>query len=160
MTSVARLMPSASDSRQPYKLSNLDFVTESLTLMAGTSSFPPSCILYSRCTPVVVSSETPRHSFTTLCQCRGSSACTFFSKSLMTCSSWLPEGSSAHLSPSSSSYPLWISSVTSPPSSTTSSGPLPPLCLSAWYVHHQYSSSDSPFHANTGTLVAAIAAAA
>jgi hypothetical protein len=55
---------------------------------------------------------------------------------------------------------LWISSVTSPPSSTTSCGPLPPLCASAWYVHHQYSSSDSPFHANTGTPVAAIAAAA
>ena len=27
-------------------------------------------------------------------------------------------------------------------------------------MHHQYSSSDSPFHANTGTPVAAIAAAA
>src|SRR3546814_5886383 len=38
MTSVARLMPSTSDSRQPYRLSNLDLVTESLTLMAGTAS--------------------------------------------------------------------------------------------------------------------------
>src|SRR5256885_9470098 len=32
ITSVARLMPSTSDSRQPYRLSNLDLVTESLTL--------------------------------------------------------------------------------------------------------------------------------
>jgi hypothetical protein len=35
ITSVARLMPSTSDSRQPYRLSNLLFVTESLTLIAG-----------------------------------------------------------------------------------------------------------------------------
>src|SRR5579875_1754912 len=45
ITSVARLMPSTSDSRQPYKLSNFDLVTESFTLIAGTSSFPASCIL-------------------------------------------------------------------------------------------------------------------
>ena len=57
-------MPSASDSRQPYRLSNFDLVTESFTLIAGTSSLPSSCILYRRCTPVVVSSETPRQSFT------------------------------------------------------------------------------------------------
>ena len=31
-------MPSASDSRQPYKLSNLALVTLSLTLIAGTLS--------------------------------------------------------------------------------------------------------------------------
>src|ERR1039457_5185759 len=160
ITSVARLIPSARDSLHPYKLSNFDFVTESFTLMAGTSSLPCSIILESRCTPVVVSSETPRQSLATFCQCRGSSAYTFFSKSLITCSSWFPAGPFTHGSPSSSSYPLWISSVTSPPSSTTSSGPLPPLCLSAWYVHHQYSSSDSPFQAKTGTPVAAIAATA
>jgi hypothetical protein len=35
ITSVARLMPSTSDSRQPYRLSNFDLVTESLTLIAG-----------------------------------------------------------------------------------------------------------------------------
>jgi hypothetical protein len=39
-TSVARLMPSISEWRQPYLLSNLDLVTESLTLMAGKSSEP------------------------------------------------------------------------------------------------------------------------
>src|ERR1039458_4330986 len=40
ITSVARLIPSASDSRQPYRLSNFDFVTESFTLIAGTSNLP------------------------------------------------------------------------------------------------------------------------
>src|SRR5438309_4228381 len=68
ITSVARLMPSASDSRQPYRLSNLDFVTESLTLIAGTSSLPMAFIWYRRCTPVVVSSDTPRQALTTPCQ--------------------------------------------------------------------------------------------
>src|SRR3954453_16972477 len=58
-TSVARLMPSISEGRQPYLLSNFDLVTESLTLMAGNSSVPACCISYSRCTPVVVSSVTP-----------------------------------------------------------------------------------------------------
>src|SRR3984957_9059291 len=125
ITSVARLMPSASDSRQPYRLSNFDLVTESFTLIDGTSSLPTSCILYSRCTPVVVSSETPRQSFTMLCQCLGFSAWTFFNRFLITVSSWLPDGESTHLSPFSSSYPLCSSSVTSPPSSTTNSGPLP-----------------------------------
>src|SRR6478752_6441810 len=59
MTSVARLMPSTNDSRQPYRLSNLDLVTESLTLIAGKASLPSLCIWYRRCTPVVVSSVTP-----------------------------------------------------------------------------------------------------
>src|SRR6202042_3067829 len=58
-TSVARLMPSTSECRQPYLLSNLDFVTESLTLIAGNRSVPAEAISYSRCTPVVVSSVTP-----------------------------------------------------------------------------------------------------
>jgi len=44
ITSVARLIPSASDSRQPYRLSNLLLVTESFTLIAGTSSLPFSSI--------------------------------------------------------------------------------------------------------------------
>src|SRR5690349_6202860 len=52
-------MPSTSDSRQPYRLSNFDFVTESLTLIAGKASLPSLCIWYRRCTPVVVSSVTP-----------------------------------------------------------------------------------------------------
>mmetsp|Transcript_15355 Transcript_15355/g.17060 ORF Transcript_15355/g.17060 Transcript_15355/m.17060 type:complete len:207 (+) Transcript_15355:46-666(+) len=59
MTSVARLMPSTSDSRQPYRLSNFDLVTESLTLMDGIGSLPACMRLYRFLTPVVVSSEIP-----------------------------------------------------------------------------------------------------
>ena len=43
-TSVARLMPSISEWRQPYLLSNFDLVTESLTLIAGKSSVPSRII--------------------------------------------------------------------------------------------------------------------
>mmetsp|Transcript_5200 Transcript_5200/g.15862 ORF Transcript_5200/g.15862 Transcript_5200/m.15862 type:complete len:212 (+) Transcript_5200:978-1613(+) len=60
----------------------------------------------------------------------------------------------SHLTPS------WISSVASPPSSTIMLGPLPLPQSSAWLVHHQYSSSVSPFHANTAAESRAIAAAA
>ena len=48
ITSVARLMPSISECRQPYRLSNLDLVTESLTLIAGNNSSPVSTISYRR----------------------------------------------------------------------------------------------------------------
>ena len=41
-------------------LSNFDLVTESLTLIAGKSSRFSFAIWYRRCTPVVVSSVTPR----------------------------------------------------------------------------------------------------
>src|SRR5215208_3371514 len=41
-------------------LSNLLLVTESLTLIAGNINVPFFCISYRRCTPVVVSSLTPR----------------------------------------------------------------------------------------------------
>ena len=50
----------------------------------------------------------------------------------------------------SNSTPMWISSVVSPPSSTIESGPLPSGQVSIWSVHHQYSSSVSPFQAKTG----------
>ena len=52
-------MPSTSEWRQPYLLSNFDLVTESLTLMAGKSSSPLLAMSTRRCTPVVVSSVTP-----------------------------------------------------------------------------------------------------
>jgi hypothetical protein len=45
---------------------------------------------------------------------------------LMTCSSWEVDGVLTQSLPSSSSQPLWMRRVTSPPSSTTSCGPLPP----------------------------------
>ena len=44
IVSVARLMPSMSEWRQPYLLSNLLLVTESLTLIAGNSSEPSRII--------------------------------------------------------------------------------------------------------------------
>ena len=50
----------------------------------------------------------------------------------------------------SNSTPLCTSSVASPPSSTIWVGPEPSGHISASLVHHQYSSSVSPFHANTG----------
>ncbi len=50
----------------------------------------------------------------------------------------------------SNSTPLWTSSVASPPSSTMRVGPEPSGHISASPVHHQYSSSVSPFHAKTG----------
>ena len=50
----------------------------------------------------------------------------------------------------SNSTPLWTSSVASPPSSTIRVGPEPSGHSSASPVHHQYSSSVSPFQANTG----------
>ena len=62
--SVALLIASTSDSRQPYLLSNLDLVTESFTLMAGIGSVPFFILSYNLCTPVVVSSESPLISFT------------------------------------------------------------------------------------------------
>ena len=51
----------------------------------------------------------------------------------------------------SNSMPLWISSVASPPSSRIMFGPLPSGQVSICSVHHQYSSSVSPFQAKTGT---------
>ena len=52
-------MPSISECRVPYLLSNLLLVTESLTLIAGNGSSPAAANWYSRSTPVVVSSVTP-----------------------------------------------------------------------------------------------------
>ena len=60
----------------------------------------------------------------------------------------------------SAATPRCRRSVASPPSSTMRSGPEPSGHVSACFVHHQYSSSVSPFHANTGTPDFAIAAAA
>ena len=59
ITSVARRIASTADSLQPYLLSNLDFVTESFTLMAGIGNVPFFIRSYKRCTPVVVSSDRP-----------------------------------------------------------------------------------------------------
>ena len=157
ITSVARLMPSISECRQPYRLSNLDFVTESLTLIAGNSSSPDSTISYSRCTPVVVSSVTPLMPSPIRVQRCGSSASERVSTERIT-----PNSSESALAGSgtapafSYSVPLCTSSVASPPSSRIMFGPTEPSSpgagqLSTCSVHHQYSSSVSPFQANTGT---------
>ena len=58
------------------------------------------------------------------------------------------------------SVPLWTSSVASPPSSRIMFGPCAVGQTSVCSMHHQYSSSVSPFQAKTGTPAAAIAAAA
>jgi hypothetical protein len=83
ITSLARRMPSVSECRQPYRLSNLDFVTESLTLIAGKRSVPAFIISYRRCTPVVVSSETPRIASATFVQRPGFFCCSARSRSRM-----------------------------------------------------------------------------
>src|ERR1700684_3928846 len=59
MTSVARLMASTKDSRQPYRLSNFDLVTESLTLNAGNASSPALARLCRRLTPLGGFPDTP-----------------------------------------------------------------------------------------------------
>ena len=124
ITSVPRRMPSTRLSRQPYRLSNFDLVTESFTLMAGTSSSPAFAISHRRCTPVVVSSEMPR------------------------------------MFASIAGYLSCISLVTSPPSSRIMFGSQPSGPRTVCSMHHQNSSSFMPFQANTGTPVAAMAAAA
>src|SRR5439155_11833735 len=50
----------------------------------------------------------------------------------------------------SNSAPLCTTSVASPPSPTINVGPFPSGHSSASLVHHQYSSSVSPFHAKPG----------
>ncbi len=59
MTSVALLIASTQLSLQPYLLSNLDLVTESLMLIAGMAKVPLRSRSIRRSTPVVVSSESP-----------------------------------------------------------------------------------------------------
>merc|ERR1719440_802169 len=168
MTSVARQMPSGSECLQPYRLSNLDLVTESFTLMAGKSSSPFFSITYRRCTPVVVSSDTPNMRFAILFHLSGCFArprlmivSTILNSALVVDSG---SGSVPSFANRSSAFlPSCTSSVMSPPSSTMRSGPSP--CASAGNVialsvHSQYSSSVSPFHAKTAVLPAAAIAEA
>merc|ERR550514_667897 len=166
ITSVARMMPSVREWRQPYTLSNFDFVTQSFTLMAGKRSSPLAAICFKRWTPVVVSSLTPRTDLDILVHFFGS----FLMDSRMMLSTHLNsaffvDAGSGRL-PSlayCASYfvPSWMRSVASPPSSTNKSGPSLPGHVSICSVHHQYSSRVSPFQANTDEVPAlAIAAAA
>ena len=122
--SVARLMPSTSECRQPYLLSNFDLVTESFTLIAGNFRVPALAISYSRCTPVVVSSVTPLIVAAAAVHLPGVSVRERASTARMTChssgSSSLAAGTSP---PASNSAPLCTSRVASPPSSSSMFGP-------------------------------------
>merc|ERR1719203_2246797 len=166
ITSVARMMPSGRECRHPYTLSNLDLVTQSFTLMAGNSNSPLFAISFRRCTPVVVSSETPLHFLAIRVYLVLSAGMESFSSCKMHLNSALSvlEGSGNEPSLanfSSYSLPLWMSKVASPPSSTSWSHPSSPGTVIICSVHHQYSASVSPFHAKTVDVPAlAIAAAA
>src|SRR5580692_2265106 len=151
-TSVARLMPSTSEWRQPYLLSNFDLVTESFTLMAGNRSVPALAISYSRCTPVVVSSVTPLIPAAAAVHLPGASVRLRARTASTTCHSSASSSRTAGTSPAASnSAPLCTSMVASPPSSSSMFGPSSPGQVSACSVHHQYSSRVSPFQAKTGT---------
>mmetsp|Transcript_30050 Transcript_30050/g.64595 ORF Transcript_30050/g.64595 Transcript_30050/m.64595 type:complete len:239 (-) Transcript_30050:248-964(-) len=165
MTSVARMMPSGSEWRQPYTLSNFDLVTQSFTLIAGNKSSPLSAIEIRRWTPVVVSSETPIMRATILVKRFGS----FAIEPLMVARTHLNSalvvvagsGSEPSLAKASSNFlPSWSSRVESPPSSTIWSQPSPSGHVRALSVHHQYSSSVSPFQAKTLAVPARTQAAA
>src|SRR5918992_6080983 len=151
-TSVPRLMPSTSECRQPYLLSNFDLVTESLTLIAGKSSVPSLAISYSRCTPVVVSSVTPMMRSAVAVHLPGFSSMERRSVSSTTRHSSGSSAAGEGTAPAFSySAALWTNRVASPPSSRIMFGPSPPGQDNACSVHHQYSGSVSPFHAYTET---------
>jgi hypothetical protein len=136
----------------PYLLSNFDLVTESLTLIAGKSSSPRCASSYRRWTPVVVSSVTPMMPAAALVQRSVLSESERRSTSSTTLHSWLASGAVAGTEPGSSySRPVWTSIVASPPSSRIRFGPSKPSHSKICSVHHQYSSSVSPFQAKTGT---------
>src|SRR6266516_2783165 len=131
-TSVARLIPSTSECLQPYLLSNLDLVTESLTLIAGNFSVPAAAISYSRCTPVVVSSVTPLTCPATAVHLPGLADSDRRSRPSTTRDS-SELSSAADGTPPACSYsaPLCTSKVASPPSSSSMFGPSPAGQLSA-----------------------------
>merc|ERR1712178_507727 len=151
--------------RQPYTLSNLDLVTQSFTLIAGKSSSPFDAISFRRCTPVVVSSLTPWHFAAILVYLVLSTWMDAFRSSKMHLNSALSVLLGSGRLPSfanfsSNSLPLWIKRVASPPSSTSRSQPSSPGTVIICSVHHQYSGSVSPFHANTVAVPALAMAAA
>ena len=111
---------------------------------------------------MVVSSETPRQSFTTLVpDAADLSLCTFLSRSLITCSSWLPDGV---FDPVAAFFELVAFVDEQRDVAAVIDDELRALAVRerdrASSVQSQYSSSVSPFQANTGTPAAAIAAAA
>jgi hypothetical protein len=97
---------------------------------------------------VVVSSVTPLMPAASRVQRWGSSARVRSSVRRMIENSCESADSGSGTAPAASnSTPLWTSSVASPPSSRIMFGPPPSGQPSTCSVHHQYSSSVSPFHA-------------
>ncbi len=148
----------------PYLLSNLLFGTESLTLIAGNSSSPSRASSYRRWTPVVVSSVTPWMSAARRVQRSEDAARLRRSVSRITRYSWLASSGVSGTTPASSySRPLCTRREASPPSSRIIFGPVQSASAASaspdqskiCSVHHQYSSSVSPFQAKTGTPAAA-----
>src|ERR1700758_2631054 len=146
-------MPSIRECRVPYLLSNLDLVTESLTLIAGKARSPAAANWYSRSTPVVVSSVTPLTDSAIFVHFCLSVSKRFRSTPRKTFHSAGSSSSAGGTTPAFSyCMPRSTIMVASPPSSRimlaglSASGQVS-ICSAA----HQYSSSVSPFHANTGT---------
>ena len=109
----------------------------------------------------MVSSVTPLIAAAVRVHFCGSSASVRVSVSRMIrCSSLSAVEGSGTAPAASYSTPWWTSSVASPPSSRIMFGPSPSGHVSACSVHHQYSSSVSPFQAKTGMPASAMAAAA
>ena len=135
----------------PYLLSNLDLVTESLTLMAGNSRTPSPASLVEPLDPVGGllghAADVRRHAGEPL-PVPGQAG-----RERAEDRSRYSSGSSAvgcgTAPAASNSTPLWTSSVASPPSSTIMLGVSPPGNRNSWSVHHQYSSRVSPFQAKT-----------
>mmetsp|Transcript_36932 Transcript_36932/g.97789 ORF Transcript_36932/g.97789 Transcript_36932/m.97789 type:complete len:237 (+) Transcript_36932:1163-1873(+) len=133
--------------------------------MAGKRSSPLSAICTRRWTPVVVSSDTP----TMRATMREKRVLSFLIEALSVASTHLNSalsveagsGSEPSLAKASSYFlPSWRSRVASPPSSTIWSMPSPSGQIMHLSVHHQYSSSVSPFHAKTLAVPARTMAAA
>merc|ERR1719487_2453423 len=158
-------MESGSECLQPYTLSNLDFVTQSLTLMAGNNNSPFAAISFKRWTPVVVSSLTPWHAAAILVYLVLSAGIESLRSCKMHLNSALSVLAGSGRLPSlayfsSNSLPLWIKRVASPPSSTSRSQPSLPGTVIICSVHHQYSANVSPFQAKTVAVPALAMAAA
>mmetsp|Transcript_33372 Transcript_33372/g.53473 ORF Transcript_33372/g.53473 Transcript_33372/m.53473 type:complete len:204 (+) Transcript_33372:822-1433(+) len=122
-------------------------------------------MVYRRCTPVVVSSDTPTIRAAILCHFFGSlpNSCLMIRKTCL--NSGFDSLVGSGLDPSDSNFfshftPSWMSKVASPPSSTIKFGPSSFGHVNAARVQSQYSSNVSPFHANTADVLALAMAAA
>src|SRR6201997_2873939 len=144
-------MPSIRECRQPYLLSNLDLVTESLTLIAGKARSPAAANWYRRSTPVVVSSVTPLtdseifvHLPLSVSKRARSRSRKIFHSAESSSSAGGTTPAFSYCAPRSTSM-VWLPTS----SRIILAGSLGQVSICS--AAHQYSSSVSPFHANTGT---------